>query len=77
MSLDIKLNSRIFNLINIYVPNTPEEQIKFIEELTPILSKKKNVILGGDFNFVEDNSLDRDNIRARVRNEVCRQSISI
>ena len=72
MSLDIKLNSRIFNLINIYVPNTPEEQIKFIEELTPILSKKKNVILGGDFNFVEDNSLDRDNIRARVRNEVCR-----
>lgn len=72
MSLDLKIDGIIFKFINVYVPNLPNEQIEFIEELTLLIYKNKNIIIGGDFNFVEDNKLDRFNSNRNVRNEILR-----
>ena len=56
------MEGKIFNLVNIYAPNLNSEQIKFIETLSCFIQKKKNLILAGDFNFVESNELDRNNL---------------
>ena len=59
VALDLFFEKKIYNLVNIYCPNRINEQIEFIEKLDVLISKKKNIILGGDFNSVEDNSVDR------------------
>ena len=50
LCLDFKLNGKIYNFINIYTPNTYQEQIEFIEVLHTYCLGKKNIILAGDFN---------------------------
>ena len=72
ISLDIKMDGRSFNLFNVYAPNLPEEQISFIEDLTVYIANKRHVVLGGDFNFVEDNLLDRNNVEKNTNNKLCR-----
>ena len=72
MSVEITIGGKTISLINVYVPNLPDEQISFIEDLTFYISGLKNIILGGDFNFVEDNLLDRKNIKENVRNNLTR-----
>lgn len=72
--LEVLLNDKIINLVNIYVPNIESEQIRFIERLSLLLRPKKNIILGGDFNFVESvsdrkNSLNREKKLSVKRNE--------
>ena len=59
----LKYKNEEINLVNIYAPNSVQEQIEFIEELNEILHQKKRVILGGDFNFVENDQSDRYNVR--------------
>ena len=49
-----------FEIVNIYTPNDHKEQIKFVNSLYDILFFRKNIILGGDFNFVEDNVKERN-----------------
>jgi hypothetical protein len=60
--IDVKISGFQFNLINIYSPNSPTSQNEFIETLHKILSGKKNIILGGDFNFMEDRVTERKNL---------------
>jgi exonuclease III len=52
LAIDIKMNNNLFNLVNVYAPNLCKEQLSFIETLTNFIHKKKNLILGGDFNYV-------------------------
>jgi len=54
--LDVIIEGENILLINLYNPNTEQEQLKTIEELKHMLNKinpnhDKNMILGGDFNF--------------------------
>ena len=49
-----------YEIVNIYTPNDHKEQIKFVNSLYDILFFRKNIILGGDFNFVEDNVKERN-----------------
>ena len=58
-SLDIMLDETVINLINVYVPNLIDEQTIFIEMMDGMIYDKKNIIMGGDFNFVENNKRDR------------------
>jgi len=62
---DIKKKSRIFKLVNIYVPNgnpvyTEKYEYKkdwfnsFIKEIKKTLLKNKNIIIGGDFNVIPE-----------------------
>ena len=48
--LDFKFKNRVYNFINIYTPNTYQEQVEFIEVLYSYCLGKKNIILAGDFN---------------------------
>ena len=64
--VEVCLNSNgVFNFITIYAPNTYVCQNEFIQELYKYLSGKKNIILGGDFNF---NFSNRENERSNIKN---------
>jgi len=63
---DIKNESKVIKLINIYVPNgnpigTEKYEYKkiwyniFIKKIKNILSLNKNIIIGGDFNIIPEN----------------------
>ena len=43
-----------FRLVNAYFPNNSTERLDFIQNLSQHLCGAKNLILGGDFNFVLD-----------------------
>lgn len=47
------------NLINIYAPNKPQDRKEFYDTLWHYKPGSNNLILGGDFNCVEDISLDK------------------
>ena len=72
MSVEVIMKRKTVNFVNVYVPNLPDEQISFIEDLTLFISNLKNIILGGDFNFVEDNLLDRNNVKENLRTQLLR-----
>ena len=55
--LKIEIFDTTFNFVNIYSPNSIEEQISFVEMITNLISGLKNVILSGDFNYDKLNLL--------------------
>ena len=57
--LDIKINNAEFRFINVYAPNDSGERKLFISDLSKFLVCKRNVVLGGDFNFVENIRMDK------------------
>ena len=59
MIVSLMINNTEISFVNIYVPNDSKEQITFINKLYDTLFYRKNIILGGDFNFVENNKLER------------------
>jgi exonuclease III len=57
-------NMQIINdFINIYTPNSSENQCEFVNDLHAIIGSKKNIILGGDFNYIEDRDHDKKNTK--------------
>ena len=57
--LDLTINDVDFRFINIYAPNNSVERKTFINNLAKYLVTKRNLVLGGDFNFVDSISLDK------------------
>ena len=59
--LDVKMSDTIITLINVYAPNNDDPE--FFINLFSMLSKHENadIIIGGDFNFVMDTSMDATN----------------
>jgi exonuclease III len=51
--LDLNINEVGYRLINVYAPNNAGERKQFITNLSNFLVSKNNIIMGGDFNFVE------------------------
>ena len=58
--LDINISDCKLRLINVYCPNNEKERKEFLENLQFYLACSRKVILGGDFNFVEDLQLDKE-----------------
>ena len=59
--LEVKIDSEILILINIYNANTESEQLSTLTELNGMLINVKNInniILGGDFNMHFDSKLE-------------------
>ncbi|MES9883856.1 MAG: reverse transcriptase domain-containing protein [Sedimenticola sp.] len=48
-----------YRIVNIYAPTLPVDRNEFFKTLNPHLTCANNLILGGDFNFVIDTSLDK------------------
>ena len=59
LCLDIDLADSKYRLINVYMPNKPANRRDFINDLEGYLITPREIILGGDFNFVEDIALDK------------------
>ena len=60
---NIKIEDEIFTLFNIYAPNNMNERKCFFLKIQKWIDKfamnPQNIIIGGDFNFTENNKLDR------------------
>ena len=56
---DITLVNTKLRLINVYTPNIPSERRQFIKNLQAYLITSREIILGGDWNCIEDLSLDK------------------
>ena len=48
-----------FRLVNAYFPTESSERLEFLSIFSQYLSGAKNLILGGDFNFIMDLNLDK------------------
>ena len=59
LPLNFTFEKQNFQIINIYVPTKNSEKPKFYKHLKQYINIKENVILGGNFNMVEDPLLDR------------------
>ena len=46
-------------MINVYRPNIPKDRKEFLSNLGTHLVGKTNIVLGGDFNFIEDTNKDK------------------
>ena len=59
LSLSIELNKNKIQLVNIYGPNKPQERPQFFENISHYINPQCNTLLGGDFNMVLNEHLDR------------------
>ena len=57
--LDVKLHECTYRLINVYAPNNHAERVPWLNELHRWFVGDKLCILGGDFNCVENQRLDK------------------
>lgn len=48
-----------FRIVNAYFPSVADERLEFIQDLSRHLCGARNLILGGDFNFILDPNLDK------------------
>ena len=59
LSLAFSFEKQNFQILNIYAPTKNSEKLKFYKKLKNYITINNNLILGGDFNMVEDILLDR------------------
>ena len=59
LSIASSFEKQNFQIVNIYAPTKNSEKLKFYKKLKNYITTKNNLILGGDFNMVEDILLDR------------------
>ena len=66
---NIKIDDKTFTVLNIYAPNIPNERKHFFLKIQKWVDKfaqnEQALLIGGDFNFTEENRLDR-----ATRNEI-------
>ena len=48
-----------FRFVNAYFPTDTSERLELLSTFSQYLSGAKNIILGGDFNFILDPNLDK------------------
>ena len=60
LSLNFSLEKQNYQIINIYVPTKNSEKAKFYKQLKNYIYTKQNLILGDDFNMVEDLHSDKE-----------------
>jgi exonuclease III len=66
IKVDCTLSNTKFTLINVYCPNDHTERKSFLENLVHQVPHGHYVILGGDFNCVDNPALDKIGGRDRV-----------
>lgn len=68
IGIDILSGDKVITICSIYAPtqDKPKEQKQFLEEVSDLLTQLRctDVILGGDFNSILDNTMDRNNTQA-------------
>jgi exonuclease III len=65
VSVKLKIHDHVLNLINIYAPNVPADRVRFLEALNHFIipedieTPECEYIFAGDWNCIEDYSLDK------------------
>ena len=59
LSLNFTFEKHNYQILNVYAPTRNSQKLKFYKHLHKYININDNVILGGDFNNVEDLLLDR------------------
>ena len=59
LGANIQKDNTQVQLINIYSPNKPQERPQFFLNISKLFDPKLNIILGGDFNMVQNINMDR------------------
>ena len=59
ISLTFLFENQTFNLVNVYAPTKNSKKTKFFKNLQKHISANNNIIVGRDFDMVEDLTLDR------------------
>ena len=59
VTVDVKIENNIFKIASIYCPNEEKERKTFLDNLNIFLMGTQPLILGGDWNFIEDLKLDK------------------
>ena len=58
-SIQIKFNGRTLQIHSVYAPTMPKQRSKLFMEMGELIYDKGDIILGGDFNMVENPNIDR------------------
>ena len=58
-SIQTSFKGHLLQLHSIYSPNIPKQRTRFFTELGECIYEQGDIIMGGDFNMVEDPNLDR------------------
>ena len=59
VSVDIKASTDVFRIISVYLPNYPSDRKVFLENIDRFIFTTSPIIIGGDWNFVENLRLDK------------------
>ena len=66
--IHLKVAGSHYRIVNLYAPNNEYERVRFMNNMTAILSddndKYTETVIGGDFNCVLDSDIDRKNCTA-------------
>ena len=62
LSINFTFEKQNFQIINIYAPIKNSEKHIFYKHLKHYININENIILGGDFNMVDDLLLDRQGV---------------
>jgi len=57
--LDLKYSETSIRVLNVYAPNKNLERTTWLKRLSKWLSGSRNLLVGGDFNFVENTLIDK------------------
>lgn len=60
VKIDLELSNVTFRIINIYAPNDGADRVEFLSSLHPLCTTSRELILGGDFNYVDNILLDKE-----------------
>lgn len=68
---NIKVDDKVFTLINIYAPNSTSERKVFFNKIQKWVNKyalnEEALIIGGDFNHTDQPSIDRSNLQSALQ----------
>ena len=59
--IDIKFDNKCFRLVNIYAPVVSQDRDSFLFDLVKYFVTSSELILVGDFNFIDNSKLDKIN----------------
>ena len=59
VKVDIDICNVTIRIINIYAPNDSSDRSEFLSSLHPLCTTSREVVLGGDFNYVDNILLDK------------------
>ena len=59
VSVDVAIDDKDYRFISLYAPTVPKDRLHFLDDVRSFFRGRRDIVLGGDFNFVENVVLDK------------------